>query len=160
MVSPMTEQHREYAMTQDNGQDQAPGMAVEFMQDDHEEARRLLARIVESLAASTGNASPGLRKDLRDFIEHTRAHFNREESLMQEIDFPPLPVHKQEHDLRLEELVSCLDDLDAGAVSMDEVRELFMGRFLPWYRRHCDTMDVATANFAEAYQKSKDEGDA
>lgn len=135
-----------------------PDQAVEFMSHDHEEAGHLLDRIVESLAASTGNESPGLRKDLRDFIEHTRAHFNREESLMREIEFPPLPVHKQEHDLRLEELVSFLDDLDAGAVGLDDVRELFMGRFLPWYRRHCATMDAATEKFAKAHIETKDEG--
>jgi hemerythrin len=134
-----------------------PERTADFMSHDHEEALRLLDRIVESLAVSTGPESPGLRKDLRDFIEHTRAHFNREESLMQEIGFPPFPVHKQEHDLRLEELVSCLDDLDADAVSLDDVRELFMGRFLPWYRRHCATMDAATARFAEAHQNGKDE---
>lgn len=137
-------------MSPDAKQYNDPDQAVEFMSHDHEEAIRLLDRIVENLASATGDVSPGLRKDLRDFIEHTRAHFNREESLMREVDFPPLPVHKQEHDMRLEELVSCLDDLDAGAVSLDEVRELFMGRFLPWYRRHCATMDVATEKFAKA----------
>ncbi|WP_231363539.1 bacteriohemerythrin [Thioalkalivibrio sulfidiphilus] len=152
----MNQDQRGHAMSHEAEHDKTPEMAVDFMQDDHEEAHRLLDRIVESLAASTGNESPGLRKDLRNFIEHTRAHFNREESLMKEIDFPPFPVHKQEHDLRLEELVSCLDDLDAGAVGLDDVRELFMGRFLPWYRRHCATMDQATANFAEAHQKAKE----
>jgi hemerythrin len=144
-------------MNHDANQSSDPDRTVAFMSHDHEEARRLLDRIVESLASSTGGESPDLRKDLRDFIEHTRAHFNREESLMREIEFPPLPVHKQEHDARLEELVSCLDDLDAGAVSLDEVRELFMGRFLPWYRRHCATMDVATEKFAKAHIETKDE---
>jgi hemerythrin len=144
-------------MSHKASQNSGPDQAVEFISHDHEEARRLLDRIVESLAASTGDESPGLRKDLRDFIEHTRAHFNREESLMREINFPPLPVHKQEHDLRLEELVTCLDDLDAGAVSLDEVREQFMGRFLPWYRRHCATMDAATEKFAKAHIETRDE---
>ncbi|OOG24566.1 hemerythrin [Thioalkalivibrio denitrificans] len=123
--------------------------AVEFMLHDHEEAVRLLERIVENLAASTSEENPELRRDLRDFIEHTRAHFNREESLMKEVGYPPLPVHKQEHDQRLEELVSFLDDLDAGVVSLNELRELFMGRFLPWYRRHCATMDAATEKFVK-----------
>jgi hemerythrin len=131
--------------------------AVEFMFHDHEEAMRLLDRIVESLASSTGGESPGLRKDLRDFIEHTRAHFSREESLMKEIGYPPLPVHKQEHDQRLEELVSFLDDLDADAVSLDELRELFMGRFLPWYRRHCATMDAATEKYVKAQIDTRDD---
>jgi hemerythrin len=131
--------------------------AVEFMFHDHEEAMRLLDRIVESLASSTGSESPGLRKDLRDFIEHTRAHFNREESLMKDVGYPPLPVHKQEHDQRLEELVSFLDDLDADAVSLDELRELFMGRFLPWYRRHCATMDAATERYVKAQIDTRDD---
>ena len=132
--------------------------AVEFMLHDHEEAVRLLDRIVENLATSTSEENPELRRDLRDFIEHTRAHFNREESLMKEVDYPPLPVHKQEHDQRLEELVSFLDDLDAGAVSLDELRELFMSRFLPWYRRHCTTMDAATEKFVKGRARNAEEG--
>lgn len=131
-----------------------PHVGLEFMDDDHEEAIALLDRIVHSLGSvdeqKDPNAEPpGLRRDLRDFIEHSRAHFRREEIAMAQSHFPPLPIHKQEHDQRLEELVGYVDDLDSGVIGLKELKHQFLDEFLPWYHRHCATMDRATARFLE-----------
>ncbi|MCG5516155.1 MULTISPECIES: bacteriohemerythrin [unclassified Ectothiorhodospira] len=128
-----------------------PQVGVEFMDDDHEEAMGLLARVVETLEASrSDHAAPeSLRRDLRDFIEHSRAHFRREEVIMKAVHFPPFHIHKNEHDQRLEELVTYVDDLDSGVIGLEDLKDKFLNEFLPWYQRHCATMDQATARYVE-----------
>ncbi|SIT65804.1 hemerythrin [Ectothiorhodosinus mongolicus] len=129
-----------------------PAVGVDFMDDDHEEAFALLDRIVGSLEGlvDADPEPPGLRRDLRDFIEHSRQHFRHEELEMQRAGYSPLPIHKQEHDQRLEELVGYVDDLDAGVISLQGLKSRFLDEFVPWYHKHCSTMDKATAKFLEA----------
>ncbi|MCG5500331.1 bacteriohemerythrin [Ectothiorhodospira lacustris] len=126
-----------------------PQVAVNFMNQDHDEAMALLERVVGCLAdVPASQADSGrLRDDLRDFIEHSRAHFRREEVLMKAVAFPPFQLHKQEHDARLEDLVACVDDLDAGVIDLADLRRVLVEDFVPWYQRHCATMDKATARF-------------
>ncbi|SEP72261.1 hemerythrin [Ectothiorhodospira magna] len=123
--------------------------SADFMDEDHDEAMALLARVVQCLGEmpSSGVGSGRLREDLLDFIEHSRAHFRREEALMKAVEFPPFQIHKQEHDTRLEALVAYVDDLDAGVMEPEDLKQRLEEDFIPWYRRHCATMDQATARF-------------
>ncbi|WP_246828301.1 bacteriohemerythrin [Ectothiorhodospira sp. PHS-1] len=136
-------------MTEHTESADIPQVAANFMDKDHDEALALLARVVRCLEEMpTSKAESGrLRDDLRDFIEHSRAHFRREEALMKAVEFPPFQLHKQEHDARLEALVAYVDDLDAGVMAPADLKPLLVEDFVPWYRRHCATMDRATARF-------------
>ncbi|WP_006788174.1 hemerythrin family protein [Thiorhodospira sibirica] len=125
-----------------------------FMHDDHAQAIAMLKTITHGFEQHPQEEPPGLRQTLRDFIEHSRAHFNREELLMRQTNFPPLQRHKQEHDQRLEQLVACMDDLDAGVITLEELRDLFLNEFGPWYLQHCATMDVATERYIERHHAS------
>jgi len=73
-------------------------------------------------------------------------HFEREERLMEQINFPPYPVHKSAHDEVLEAtrevVASWKKQPDA-----DLLESFFLQQLPPWLEQHISTMDFVTARF-------------
>lgn len=81
-----------------------------------------------------------------ELVEHTRAHFAREEAIMDATSFFATSVHKAEHQRVLAEVERVADRLEAGDASFART---YVAEHLPsWFRQHRDTMDLATASFA------------
>ena len=55
-----------------------------------------------------------LCRQLDGLLEMTRGHFQDEESLMQDHDYPGLQAHHREHALLLAELQECIREIEAG----------------------------------------------
>lgn len=117
--------------------DESLNVGVAFMDEDHTVA----ARLINEMAASTGTERLGL---LDHFIEHTRAHFSREEEMMRRTGFLAAICHGDEHRRVLTELDGVRQRLAAG---QEQDRYFRLG--LPmWLRNHRDTMDLVTAQYA------------
>lgn len=125
-----------------------PKVALDFMNDDHEEATKITNTLQALLgAADNGEVNPqGISHTLHELLEHSRAHFSREEAQMQQIDFPPYPVHQGEHQRVLEEMEQ---ELSAWQESEDIKRlAQYVNHVLPeWFICHIETMDAITASF-------------
>ncbi len=123
---------------------QVPKVAFAEMNRIHAEEVALLNRLDEVFAE--GSEDEVLEGVIEELLEHTKHHFANEERLMREVGFPPLMMHKSEHDRFLNEV---------GFVVMDwrttkdrkALREYFGYTVPEWLNRHIATMDTVTAQF-------------
>ncbi|MCF6251566.1 MAG: hemerythrin family protein [Methylococcaceae bacterium] len=80
------------------------------------------------------------------WLEHTRAHFNRENSMMEKYGFPAYDCHQGEHINAFEELESIVK---AWKDTKDQhVLAIYVRDTWPkWYVNHISTMDIVTSAF-------------
>ncbi|MBF0562385.1 MAG: hemerythrin family protein [Alphaproteobacteria bacterium] len=107
-----------------------------FMDDDHRRFVELLNDLHDnSLGASSNFAAPSMVGEL---IAVMRAHFDSEETVMQQIRYPKLPDHRAQHDLMRRKLDALTADLDAcTGIAVDELIDLLS----TWLAQHiagCD----------------------
>ncbi len=125
-----------------------PRVPAEFMNRVHDEEAELLEQLQQRLqAVQAGEAELSSLDPLVDeLLEHMIEHFEREEQLMQQISFPPYPVHKSAHD---EVLEATRGVVDAWKKQPDAaLLETFFLQQLPqWLEQHIQTMDFVTARF-------------
>ena len=79
------------------------------------------------------------------FTDHLRAHFAREESLMDEHGFFNTQGHKMEHQRVLGDLGLIVKQAEAGDLSA--VKRYVEREFSDWFVMHHATMDTDTAEF-------------
>ncbi|WP_293265789.1 hemerythrin family protein [Neptunomonas sp.] len=125
-----------------------PKVALNFINEDHEEAARLTSEINLTITQIyTGESNKGLISPLLDrLLHHKRSHFDKEEASMLEAQFPGFPQHKQEHNRLIHELNSLINhwslyqDIHSLKTYMNEIFPL-------WLKTHTVTMDHAVAAF-------------
>ncbi len=116
--------------------DDSLSVGLEEMDATHREFIDLLNR----LARADDATFPAL---FREMLEHTRAHFQRENTNMEESGFPPITIHQGEHARILDELDRLTDGLETGDI---EAARNYVCQYLPeWFSMHAATMDRALA---------------
>ncbi len=130
--------------------DTFPRVELDFMNRVHAEEVAMLNRLAECVAAGDDAGADAL---LDPFITHMRKHFADEEAMMRRINFPPYPVHKEEHDRLLAELdrLAAADRAALVRFLLDEVP--------PWFDQHVATMDMVTARFLAMQGVTEPEAD-
>jgi len=128
--------------------DAIPQVALDFIDADHREEARLLNELGEAISAHRAGRS-GPEPVLASFealYVHTREHFAREEEAMLRSGFPPLAIHRAEHERVLIELAEEGQAFDEGG---DAARlATYVGRSVPtWFENHILTMDLITARY-------------
>ncbi|MGF1545736.1 MAG: bacteriohemerythrin [Thiotrichales bacterium] len=125
-------------------------VALDYMNDDHQEFVRILNLLDSQLAA---NALTAATATLDDIVHHTREHFAREESDMRRLRFPPYSIHKGEHDRLLDELDEVLAHWALEA-SPGALRRYLAERLAPWFLQHVATMDHVTARYVAMHREA------
>ena len=78
-----------------------------------------------------------------ELIAHSEAHFANENRLMEESGFPPIGIHRGEHERVLGVLRLIRERLGAGELAL--ARD-FVTREIPeWFSQHAASMDTALA---------------
>jgi hemerythrin len=126
-----------------------PVLPVAFMNDDHALAASQLDTMQSALALYGSDRAP-LANACREFLQHSREHFAREEAMMQETGFPPFAIHKSEHDRVLAWLEALTQAIEAGS-DTSAVSAAVMHDIPDWFVRHIRSMDNATAAWAAAH---------
>lgn len=117
-------------------------VGVQVIDTDHE---LFVAQINAAVAAPAGD----FPQHFAELVEHTRAHFAREEALMDAIGFFATVIHKAEHRRVIAELERVADQLESGQTA---VALAYVAGPLPeWFLQHRNTMDLATASFARQH---------
>ena len=111
-----------------------------FQDADHQEAVRLM----NALQTCSDDEFPGL---FAEHLTHLREHLERENQLMERINFFAIEVHMDEHASILATLDDVQAQLDAG--DLDSARAFAEHDLPEWFLRHLATMDTATAHFAQ-----------
>ncbi|MCC2112253.1 MAG: hemerythrin domain-containing protein [Hyphomicrobiales bacterium] len=81
-----------------------------------------------------------------EMVGHFEAHFAREEALMQETGFPPMPIHTREHKRVLAWAANISDAAKDGDI--ERLRAFLTVDVPRWFADHAASMDTATANWA------------
>ncbi len=124
------------------GKHDIPEVAIEFMNRDHQSFIDQVEQLEKLL--SRRHDAEVIEHRLRELQEHTRTHFEAEEKGMRVIEFPPYPVHQQEHRRMLAEMA---EQIEAWQVQRDAARlSQYVSHTLPqWLALHVQTMDFVTA---------------
>lgn len=117
-------------------------VGVAVIDTDHE----LFVAELNAAAAASDDSFP---LHFGELVEHTRAHFAREEAIMDATSFFAAAVHKAEHQRVLAELERVADRLEAGDTASARA---YVADDLPaWFLQHRNTMDLVTASFARQH---------
>jgi len=125
-----------------------PQVAMAFMNEVHAEEAGLVNRLHELIEQHKKDQSVEAEIDqaMMEWIEHTVAHFERENRLMQETGFPALSIHAEEHDRAL----AALNLLQKNWLEQRDIQVLaehVQTNWPQWFRNHISTMDTVTALF-------------
>ncbi|MGE4510573.1 MAG: bacteriohemerythrin [Sulfurimonadaceae bacterium] len=130
--------------------DAMPLVAMDFMNATHYEDVMIINKLYDALEAYEKEQNEANAKSVEalyaEWFEHTIGHFQAEEVMMREKNFPPYPMHKGEHDRALHEMDEVFRHWnkthDALALKNYLTRSL-----APWLLHHIQTMDTVTASF-------------
>jgi hemerythrin len=109
----------------------------ETIDDDHRHLVDLINQLF--LAISSGQANAVLGEILDELVSYTQTHFQREEALMQQHDYPDYALHKAAHDKLIEEVRVFQEQFAAGLVVSPMTVFNFLGG---WLFRHIQACDV------------------
>ncbi len=104
------------------------------LDEDHKQFMLLL----NTLDASENRDFPRLFQNL---YEHTKAHFEYENALMDQYAFPAISEHKGEHQRVLAEFKQFKKRIDKGLIAFG--RSFAKERLPQWFELHVSTMDSA-----------------
>ncbi|RTZ58271.1 MAG: hypothetical protein DSZ32_07340 [Gammaproteobacteria bacterium] len=125
-----------------------PQVAMAFMNDVHAEEAELVNRLNELIEQHKKDPSVEAEIDqaMMEWIEHTVAHFERENRLMQETGFPAYSIHAEEHDRALAAL-NLLHKNWREQRDIVVLAEYVQINWPQWFHDHISTMDTVTALF-------------
>ncbi len=132
-------------------QEELPMVAMPSMNDTHLEDIILINQL--SAAAQSRNI-PATKIFLEELVEHSISHFSGEEAMMKEYNFPPLAIHKAEHDRVLKELNNITRIFSEGEGDFSLVTSYVDGSLIPWLLNHIETLDTVSAMFIVNATKS------
>ncbi len=120
-----------------------PQVAMDAMNDVH----RSELDIVNSVnVAILANDSEKISLLCDNWLEHTRAHFDREKSMMEKYNFPAFDCHQGEHVIALQELESIVKAWKS--TNEQQALAVYVRDTWPkWYVNHISTMDTVTSAF-------------
>ncbi len=130
-----------------------PRVALEFMNNTHFEEIELVKMLGERISAyqlndaKTENDQQQITQLLADWLQHTQAHFTRENELMIEIHFPMYPVHSGEHERVLDDMTAMVQQWQ-DKHDTERLAEYVFSTWPNWFDAHVNSMDMVTAQFA------------
>lgn len=86
----------------------------------------------------------------QQLLDHTEAHFNAENRLMEEVKFPPIQIHMGEHHRVLEQMRIIGKKVENGSIATGRT---FVLTIPQWFREHAATMDNALAGCVKDFNK-------
>jgi len=125
-----------------------PRVAREDMNHTHEEEIALVNRIAEVIeAVEKGEGADTLEPLLDEWLAHTRAHFDNEHRIMEACGFPAYAVHRAEHE-RVFEILTTVIERYRSSGDLAPLKQFVTSTWPSWFDNHVNTMDYATAHFA------------
>ncbi|MBM97012.1 MAG: hemerythrin [Oceanospirillaceae bacterium] len=120
----------------------APALGNPEIDSDHANFEQLLHQVLEASNAEF----PALFRQLADEV---KAHFERENQLMEESQYPAIAEHRGEHRRVLGDFEQFLTRLDRGRINF--CRAYAMETLPGWFSLHVTTMDAALVQHLKVY---------
>jgi len=130
-----------------------PRVDIDFMNNTHFDELVLVKDLGEVISKYqqnnevTGEDVKQVTQSLQGWVEHSYAHFARENTLMKEVEFPMCQIHYSEHERVLAEMDSVVSSWEANN-NIEIVADYVFSIWPTWFNTHVNTMDLMTAQFA------------
>lgn len=128
-----------------------PQVDIRFMNETHAEEVDLvgqLADLIKHRQSKESNVQATEIGQLLDtWLKHTSAHFERENALMLEVEFPARQMHMAEHKQALQLLKTVVAGWQQNQDD-DSLMQYVMQTWPNWFKNHVSTMDMITAHYA------------
>ncbi len=130
-----------------------PLVSIDFMNNTHIEELEMINHIGEKVSSlqakgNTTNEDISIVSELLDnWLEHTQAHFARENELMQEYQFPAYAIHSGEHEAALQTIETVINAWKDNT-DIEPLAEYLFSTWPNWFTNHVSSMDKVTAQFA------------
>ena len=130
-----------------------PRVEIDFMNNTHFEEIDMVKSLGEQITAyqendvKDDNDANAISESLQAWLDHTEAHFERENELMLETQFPVYDVHRQEHTRALSEMTATVENWKENK-DIEAIAEYIFSLWPNWFSGHVNTMDMMTAKFA------------
>jgi len=111
-------------------------VGIKSIDDDH---KKLITLVNKFNCAYKFNSGEDFeRESLDELVDYTRYHFNREEQMMQDNDYPDFEAHKAQHVAMVTQVENIVKDYDnRGYEALDGVSDLLKG----WLINHINGTD-------------------
>jgi hemerythrin len=87
---------------------------------------------------------------LQTWLEHTQAHFKRENELMEKIDFPAFKLHSDAHTNALARM-STVMNIWKEKQDIQHLQDYVFNLWPNWFTEHVNSMDIMTARHAKKH---------
>jgi len=130
-----------------------PKVDIDFMNNTHFDELVIVQNVGELVSAYQHNNSPNdsdtqeVTDALTGWLDHTHAHFSRENLLMDEVEFPMYHIHFGEHERVLNEMETIVNTWKKSH-DIKPVEEYVFNLWPTWFNNHVNSMDLMTAQFA------------
>jgi len=130
-----------------------PLVSMERMNTVHLEEIALIEKLLEQIDQEAG--ADLLSTSFDAVLEHMQAHFESEETMMKEAQYPSFRMHKADHDKVLQETryaeMEWRNRKDVAAL-----KEYFEEEILSWLEQHIKAMDTPTADFLMQFERYRE----
>ena len=125
-----------------------PKVAMDMMNDVHCEELTLVNKVNKLIETSkqAGIISTEINPLMEEWFEHTKAHFSRENTLMETYSFPAFHCHHSEHEQALDQLETIFLNWRERQ-DLNELAQYVQNIWPQWFVNHISTMDVVTSAF-------------
>ena len=125
-----------------------PQVALASMNETHREEVELVNRLARLIRMGQSDAADDaeISQQIQHWLDHTLAHFERENALMETYGFPAYPMHKGEHD-RILALLGELQETWRDHHQLEPMVRFLFKTWPEWFDNHVNTMDRITAQF-------------
>jgi len=122
---------------------------IDFMNNTHFEELDMVKVLGELIidCQQNENECDTINLVLNEWLDHTQAHFERENTLMMACHFPMYPVHSGEHDRVLDEMQAVIKAWEKDH-DIDSLSQYVFSDWPSWFEAHVNSMDMVTAQFA------------
>lgn len=100
-----------------------------------DEQHRHFLKLIDSLVIANNKILEDVVGELESFVQY---HFETEEQLLEEVDFPLIAQHKEQHMTFLKKVGTMIGKVHNKTLTIDEVRTVLMN----WYLHHICVEDM------------------
>jgi len=129
-----------------------PLVEIDFMNDTHLEELSIANELGEQVSkyqeGDSSEETAGKISALLDkWLEHTIPHFERENELMRQTNFPAYQVHSEEHEKGIQRFEAIISAWQENK-DIDLLSDFIFTQWPNWFNLHVNSMDMMTAKFA------------
>ncbi len=128
--------------------DRVPQVPLMEMNEIHFEEIDLLNELYDTIKSQ--KPMEQIEKLFNEFLEDVRYHLEFENNAMKESGFFAYPMHRQEHEMRLQELDQLKEQFEKTK-NPEIISTYLEQKFVPWLIIHVPTMDNVTAQYLADY---------